>query len=400
MPITPCAGRPFSRGRFRSRWLGSSRPGVAPELETFARLDALTPACATLFTAAAQESVFFGLDWYRTVLDHALPAGAEPCFTAFPSVEAPLALFPLQILRDGRLLQSLTTPYTCLFRPLVAAATGVGVLRQAGAALGRFCRAWPVVRLDALPADWPRLEPLLAGARAAGLLVLHFDHFGNWHEAVQDLSWQDYVEARPGALRATIHRKMRRCEREALLQIVDSPGAALEQAIVDFESIYRHSWKNPEPFPRFNPALMRAMATPGVLRLGLLRVQGKPVASQFWIVERGRATMLKLAHDEAYRPLSPGTVLTALMIRHLLDQEHVAELDFGRGDDAYKRLWVGYRRQRIGVMLANPCRLQGLAVLSRHWLGRSTLQWLRLRSKRYQGKPHRHGLGISASPDQ
>ena len=41
------------------------------------------------------------------------------------------------------------------------------------------------------------------------------------------------------------------------------------------------------------------------------------------------------------------------MIRDLLDRDRITELDFGRGDDAYKSLWAGRRRQRIGVVLAN-----------------------------------------------
>jgi CelD/BcsL family acetyltransferase involved in cellulose biosynthesis len=63
------------------------------------------------------------------------------------------------------------------------------------------------------------------------------------------------------------------------------------------------------------------------------------------------AALLKLAHDEEYKPLSPGTVLTAMMVRELLNREHVDELDFGRGDDAYKQLRATRRRQRVGVML-------------------------------------------------
>ena len=95
------------------------------------------------------------------------------------------------------------------------------------------------------------------------------------------------------------------------------------------------------------------------------------MAVQFWIVEAGQATVLKLAHDEAAKADSPGTVLTALMLQHLLDQEHVGQIDFGRGDDAYKRLWASQRRQRIGVVLANPRHPRGLAFLGRHALGRA-----------------------------
>ena len=81
------------------------------------------------------------------------------------------------------------------------------------------------------------------------------------------------------------------------------------------------------------------------------------------MVAGGTATVLKLAHDEAARARSPGTVLTALMIRALLERDGVAELDFGRGDDAYKSLWAGRRRQRIGVLLVNPRRPLGLLAL-------------------------------------
>jgi CelD/BcsL family acetyltransferase involved in cellulose biosynthesis len=80
--------------------------------------------------------------------------------------------------------------------------------------------------------------------------------------------------------------------------------------------------------------------------------------------------VLKLAHDEAFKAHSPGTVLTALMLRRLLDQEHVARIDFGRGDDAYKQGWATKRRQRIGVLLVNPWRASGMAALARHALGR------------------------------
>jgi len=52
-------------------------------------------------------------------------------------------------------------------------------------------------------------------------------------------------------------------------------------------------------------------------------------------------------------------------------------LDFGRGDDAYKSLWAGSRRQRIGVVLANPRRPAGLLALGRHGLGRFVRNWLR-----------------------
>lgn len=340
----------------------------AGNLAVVAGLEALPEGCERLFLSPTR-CLFGSLPWYRTVLDHAMPAGATPAFACYSESGTPRAAFPLLRLADGG-LTNLTTPYTCVHRPPLATDAGAPVLAAAAEALGRFCRAWPTVRLDALEAEWPGLEALIAGLRRAGLVVQRFDHFGNWHEPIAGSAWAPYLAARPGSLRETIRRKLARAEREAEFAILRGP-VGLEAGIDAFEDVYRRSWKDAEPFPRFNAALIRVTAALGLLRLGILRVGGTAVAVQFWVVTSGTATVLKLAHDEAFRPLSPGTVLTALMIRALLAEGGITALDFGRGDDPYKSLWTTQRRQRVGLILVNPRRPAGLAMLGRHWLGRA-----------------------------
>jgi len=324
-------------------------------------LDALPIGWAALFEAAG-DNFFAGEAWWRTMLAAGMPADAEARFLLC----ADAVLMPLQLLDGGRTLQSLTNPYTGLYQPLLAPGLDDAALRRAGIEFGRFCRGWPTVRLDALAEDFSGLAPLLAGARRAGMLASRFAHFGNWHEPIAGRSWEQYLAARPGALRETVRRKLRRAQ--ATLEIVATP-ADVEAGIDAYEDIYARSWKVAEPYPRFHAEMMRRAAAIGVLRLGLLRAEGRVVAAQIWIVLGGRASVLKLAHDEADRALSPGTVLTALMIRDLISREGVTELDFGRGDDPYKQLWATQRRQRIGIVLANPLRLRGLAVLGRQVLG-------------------------------
>ncbi len=347
-------------------------------LQEFATLDALPAGTDRLF--AASPSLFHSRAWWRTVLACGMPDHARACFLLVWADNAPAALFPLQRLEAGGALASLTTPYTCEYTPLLAPGLTAAVLADVFAAFARFCRGWATTRLDALPDDWPALPACLDGARQAGLTVVRFAHFGNWYEDVHGLDWAGYLACRPGALRETIRRKLRRgaLRAGACFSIVACPPE-LEPGIEAFEQVYAKSWKDPEPFPRFNAGLMRETAAAGLLRLGIWRIGGTPVAAQLWIVEQGTATVLKLAHDEAFQADSPGTVLTALILRTLLDDVRVGRIDFGRGDDPYKQGWARQRRQRIGLVLVDPRRPAGLGFLARHRLGqaRKALRGLR-----------------------
>jgi CelD/BcsL family acetyltransferase involved in cellulose biosynthesis len=343
------------------------------QIETAVTLDDLAVDALALLDRAPilpsgglfNGGLFSGRAWWDVVLAHAMPVDAEACFVTLRSVGAVIALVPM--LRQHGRLASLTTPYSCEYAPLFTAGADGATRVAAMAAFARFCRGCGVTRLDAVPAEWDGLPDLLTGVRQAGLRALRFDHFGNWHEDVSGLGWPAYLHARPGALRETIRRRLRRAEAVpgARFALLTQP-ADMDQAAEAFESVYRRSWKEPEPYPAFNVALMRATARSGALRFGLWSIGHEPVAVQLWVVMDRRAIVLKLAHDEAYKTHSPGTVLTALMLRHLLDREDVAEIDFGRGNDSYKQGWASRRRQRIGILLVNPWRPAGAYALVRH----------------------------------
>lgn len=309
-------------------------------------------------TGQAGLGLFASPAWWRVAEQHAVPPGARAGYVV---MDEPPALVP--VLRTGRRFDAFTTPYTCVYTPSLTA-TGA-------AAFARLCRSGGVCRIDAVPAEWDGIAALLAGARSAGLLPLRFDHFGNWSENVSAESWASYLAARPGALRETVRRRLRNAARlsDARFDLVTG-GDAVERGAAMYDDVYARSWKDPEPYAGFNPALMRGMAAEGALRLGVWSIGGTAVAAQFWVVWRGEAIVLKLAHDEAFKAHSPGTVLTALMLRHLLDTEHVGRIDFGRGDDAYKQGWARERRQRIGFLLANPWHPAGAVALVRHAAGR------------------------------
>ncbi len=331
-----------------------SGPDMRVEVHTGAPED-LPAGVASLFGRRLFESAA----WYRSCCKAGLPAGARAVFVSV-SDGAPVALFPM--LSHGAACGSFTTPYTCLWQPMLAPGADA---RAVGRAFGRWCRAWPTVRLDALDLQAPPWAGLLHGLRDAGLLPMPFDHFGNWTTDTRGAGWDAYLAARPGPTREALRRRGRKLAAEgAVFRVVESQ-AELPAAIAAYEKVYAASWKEPEPFPQFNATLMHEAAAAGWLRLGLLEHAGDVVAAQIWVVQGIWGAVLKLAHDERRKAVSPGTVLTGFMIRHLLEQDGVTVLDFGRGDDAYKKAWTDSRAQRQGLILANPMRPAGLAAILR-----------------------------------
>jgi len=343
-----------------------------------------------LLDAPGEGEFFASRLWYETLIGHAMPEGADPVLAADPGRQV---LLPL--LRRDKRLASLTGPYSLAWRPLTAPAAGKEAISEAGRSLAAIVRGGPSLIVELIDPGEPRVAALCHGLRARRVLASPFAHVGNWHETLaQGAGWEAYLAARPSVLRNTIARKLGRSRRTHRFALADAPGPALEDGIAAYEDVRARSWKPDEPFPGFDGALLRAAAAAGLARVGVLHEGegGRAVAAQYWILDRTqaglrRATVLKLAHDEAARAASPGTVLTALMIRHLIEAEGVRVLDFGRGDDAYKRLWAGERLQRIGLVLADPLSPPGAIALARQWGGALVRRLRRGRLTPRDGQP-------------
>ena len=332
-----------------------------------AALDGLALHGLGLLGDAAFEQ---GAAWWRLVADTAMPAGSRARFVLVRQDGAPLLLLPLRLDRRGG-ASGLTTPYTCCFQPPCLHADRLG---EAGLALARCLP--PVLRLDALDPAWDGWAPLLRGLRRGGRRHAWFAGFGNWRERLGGRNWAGYLADRPGSLRETIRRRLRHAERDpnaTFRLVVDAD--AVPGCLAEYEAVRAASWKAAEPFPDFAGRFASSAARAGVLRMAVLHRGGRPVAAQYWTVEQGHAILHKLVHDETSRAQSPGTVLTAWMIRRLIEEEQVTTLDFGRGDDPYKRQWATERQQRAGLVLADPWHPLGAAALLRQAGGDALRRW-------------------------
>jgi hypothetical protein len=304
--------------------------------------------------------------WFDTFADSCLAPGEQASVDRVAGV-----LLPVRRWRGRPGLgevASLTNYYSCRFEPPGLADHPDGASVIAGWA--RSQRA-DRIRFDALGPAGPAFRALAGGLRRAGLLVEAWPQFVNRYEPVAGVGFARYWAARDGKLRNTVDRKARALERQHRVDLLCfTRPAEAERATAHYERVYARSWKEPEPWPLFMPRLVRAAFAAGAGQLAVLTIDGEAAAAQFWLWGGGAATIFKLAHDERWERLSPGSVLTRHLMQAALDGGRLAEIDLGRGDDPYKRLWLSQSRERWGLAGYNPRRPGGLLLAARNLLPR------------------------------
>ncbi|MDP2811882.1 MAG: GNAT family N-acetyltransferase [Rhodocyclaceae bacterium] len=350
------------------------------QIRCFEDFRALRAACPPLADAAHAGELFETLDWFELLSREALPAGTPLQLLAATADTGATLCLPL--MRQGRNIASLSNYYTGIYGPISGGDSNEGWRGEALTALCRHLRtACPrpaAIRLYPLDPSGELFRDMRDALTSAGYRVGSHFGFGNWHLPCAGLCFADYFAGRPSALRNTVRRARSRLDKAGQWNITihTAPGAGLDQAIADFETIYRRSWKSAESYPGFVRELCRLAARRGWLRLGVLSLDGAAIASQIWLFDNGKASIFKLAYDPDAAHLSPGSVLTAAMMENALDRDAAREIDYLSGDDAYKQDWMSHRRERHGLVAFDLAMLRGLLAALRHF-GGQTLRRLR-----------------------
>lgn len=314
--------------------------------------------------------LFQSAAWFELLRDHGFVAPPQVLQCPLPNG----GVLPLMRGPGGHGLQALANYYSGLYGPMPVAAPGP--LAGFSKAL-RGLRPGGSLRLQPLDADAPWLASLESELRASGWWTSRFFAFANWYQPVPADGFEAYWAQRPSPLRHSVERGQRRLQRVGAwrIDIHTAPGPALDEAARAYAEVYAQSWKQAEQPAGFVPALIQRAAEHGWLRLGVLWLDGRPLAAQLWLVHGGSACIFKLAYVEGMQKLSPGSVLTAAMMRHAMDVDRVQEVDYLSGDDAYKADWMAQRRERVGLLAFDQRHPMGWVQAARHGLGRLRAQW-------------------------
>ncbi|MEP3227455.1 MAG: GNAT family N-acetyltransferase [Parasphingorhabdus sp.] len=298
---------------------------------------------------AHQKSLFDRLEWLKPLHEQCLP-DHQPMIVHSTQDDAQAWMF---LMKQGLgRYTALANWYNFTYRPIFA---GQGLDDE----VTKLALLASLAKKLASQSHRIEIAPVSEEDSAASLTERAFEQAGwivfkskaddNHILTIKGRTFDQYWAERPGKLKNTVRRKAKKNIVSIRIETEFS-----EEHWADYCDVYNRSWKPEEGNPEFIKNIAKQEAKAGCLRLGLAYIDGAPVAAQFWTVENGEALIHKLAHVEDATKSSPGTLLSVAMFQHAIDVDRVKLIDFGTGNDPYKKEWMEDVRTRYRLEMFWP----------------------------------------------
>ncbi|MHA1568523.1 MAG: GNAT family N-acetyltransferase [Alphaproteobacteria bacterium] len=334
----------------------------------YSSLDDLSSRDIALVSYDNRRSLFSSIEWFRCLAQHGLPDDTEiRIYVAAGDGEADEKCFLFCASKAGtRALSSLSNFYTMEFCPIFSSdrCDKSGLLNEICRYIAREEPRWHSVNLKLLIADKDHTGLLRAALAASGFRLNEYFQFENFYTETKGMDFHEYYNLRPSRVRNTIKRKEKKLSRAHEFSVRVFPGYD-DDAIDDYAKVYARSWKDSEQFPNFIRELCRLASRLGILRMGILSVDGQATAAQIWLLSGRKAIIYKLAYDEAYGEFSVGSILTREMAQYILEHDRVEEIDYGVGSEPYKKEWMDRKNDLIGIEAFSGKTLRGNLLTAR-----------------------------------
>jgi hypothetical protein len=323
-----------------------------------------------MHSAELSSNIEQGLEWYKNLIRTVFMKDKGVRFYVGFQGEELLAVLPIKITsgRWGKSIEVLGNVFTSLYHPSLSPHCSE---EQLAMLLRRLISDNPTVsliRFSPMDPDSHYFRALSSAIRYNGLAGFSYVFFENRYFKVQD-GWLGYFVSQSGQLRNIPKRKLENFESVGGALELITCKERLDYAIQTYRDLCTKSCNNPELYPEFFSGLMRMLARKGWLRFGIASINGRPIASQLWIVAYGKASIFKPVYDRKYSCYSAGALLTSYLMQYVLDEDGVKEVDYLKGDDPYTTLWLSDRRNRWGVVAFNLRSFGGLLGWGREILG-------------------------------
>lgn len=326
-------------------------------------------ALGAVWTAVAgesgQTSPFHSHDWFLCCWRSAAP-GRQPEALVVEDATGPVGLVPL-VRWNGdlhgipaRFVGMLDAPDTP-FVDWLSVGPPQPVIEAVMKDLARR-EDWDVLALNGLPATSATLKALESWL--PGRFRWHRTGVLRSPYVVVSGSWDEFWSRKSQRFKKTIRNVANRLAKAGAVTIEEHrdvrPDGPFFAELLDLS---RRSWKAPRQvaiatmprMPEFFADLTRRASVRGWLRLWILRLEGRAVATEYQLEDGGRVHALRAEFDGSLpEELSPGTHLNAEIARTLFGRPGVHEYDMGPGENEYKARWASDAHETVTLRIYRP----------------------------------------------
>jgi CelD/BcsL family acetyltransferase involved in cellulose biosynthesis len=325
--------------------------------------DALAAVWADVTRESGQQSPFLSHDWFACCWRTAGLNRRREVWI-IEDAAGPVALIPLMRQRARlrglpvRIVSFLDSPDTPFTEFVVAGRHDEVVARFLDTLSGD--RDWDLFSMGKLRADsmtWKALELALGGRP--------------WRVAAREQApylrvsgtWEEFFRRKTQRFRKTCRHIENRIRRGGAVTVEEHRHADPEGPLLaEVMEVSFQSWKGPQGLamatmqgmPRFFKELTARASARGWLHLWILRLDGRPVATEYQLGCDGQIHALRADFDHSLADLSPGAYLNQWIVRSLFESETVDEYQMGPGTNEYKLRWATGAHETLSIQLFAP----------------------------------------------
>ena len=322
--------------------------GLRVEVTSDASLsDSLQREWAGLLERSAERCPFLTYEWLSTWWQ-AFARDERPYLVAIRRGAKLVALAPLSYStrrvhgRKRSMIRFWTNPYSNRAGFLLNDASR-GVLDRLVEHLVTEAPRWDLMDLVPVPQDTGTTRGFVEALARRGIRYGTSQIYRSPRLRLPD-SWDRLLQSRSPSFRETLRRKLRNATSRWEVELEMTADPRRFEEILD---ISRDSWQHArgtsiassDEVTTFYRRLAQSAAERGWLRLALLKLDGRPVSFEYNLLYDNVAYNLKLGYRQDFRSVSPGLLLQAKVLEHLVEAG-VSAYDFLGVDEHYKMHWA------------------------------------------------------------
>lgn len=323
---------------------------------------------------AGRRSVFLRHEWFDAAWQwRRLSQDIQLAIVCVRREDRLVGICPLLIRSEGgvplsrRAIEFLTVPDNQFCDLIVDEPERENVLEAAAAELSQRRGEWDLMRLAYLPDDSVAgSDAFIRALKRHGIAVDLAPSGGNPYVDIAS-DWNTYYATRSRSLKKTVNLAANRLNKAGNVRIEwlrsDTASALPARGAIDAGiAISAVSWKRTTGNSLDNPgpqAFIRRLAelalAEGWLSLWLLKLDERPIASEWQLIFGDRVHALRSDFVEECDELSPGTYLNKHLLENLFGRGLQRYL-LGPGDNPYKKRWtdIAERLHQLNAFSPSP----------------------------------------------